>query len=318
MSISSNHKCICKLIVIIVMFDLVQCWKIGDTVDDIMTSLADNISDIVTTPVQEVEDTKTVMLLCQSNGKEHFFLFWQLPVDDIIVGPTNTFDNFKYDYEILSGNLTVRRVSNEDEGVYHCVSKGVENDDITARPVRMVVKKDSAEEKGAVNNQSNNNVGDIINEIAERQKRANNIIIYKLNESDNELSQVKTIIQDLSLNVNTNNIKIFRLAVQFTDTRAIFPKFMSGFTCGYCKLQTSNTLPESWELISNHNCLNNNNLAIDENNMVHLDEDDGNNPLEEYNQRKPTINVLEEVSQNIETKSSGVAKPSGSTTFRPI
>ncbi|KAF5281540.1 hypothetical protein FQA39_LY05075 [Lamprigera yunnana] len=62
-----------------------------------------------------------------------------------------------------------------------------------------------------VNNQSNNNVGDIINEIAERQKRANNIIIYKLNESDNELSQVKTIIQDLSLNVNTNNIKIFRL-----------------------------------------------------------------------------------------------------------
>ncbi|KAF5288145.1 hypothetical protein FQA39_LY15489 [Lamprigera yunnana] len=31
---------------------------------------------------------------------------------------------------------------------------------------------------------------------------------------------------------------------------------------------------------------------------------DGNNPLEEYNQRQPTINVLEEVSQNIETKSS--------------
>ncbi|KAF5269722.1 hypothetical protein FQA39_LY08645 [Lamprigera yunnana] len=79
---------------------------------------------------------------------------------------------------------------------------------------------------------------------------------------------------------------------------------MSGFTCGYCKLQTPNTLPESWELISNHNCLNNNNLAIDENNMVYLDEDDGNNPLEEYNQRQPTINVLEEVSHNIETKSS--------------
>ncbi|KAF5280754.1 hypothetical protein FQA39_LY17978 [Lamprigera yunnana] len=79
---------------------------------------------------------------------------------------------------------------------------------------------------------------------------------------------------------------------------------MSEFTCGYCKLQTPNTLPESWELISNHNCLNNNHLAIDENNMVHLDEDDGNNPLEEYNQRQPTINVLEEVSQNIETKSS--------------
>ncbi|KAF5277522.1 hypothetical protein FQA39_LY18476 [Lamprigera yunnana] len=76
---------------------------------------------------------------------------------------------------------------------------------------------------------------------------------------------------------------------------------MSGFTCGYCKLQTPNTLPESWELISNHNCLNNNNLAIDENNIVYLDEE---NPLEEYNKRQPTINVLKEVSQNIETKSS--------------
>ncbi|KAF5304257.1 hypothetical protein FQA39_LY09784 [Lamprigera yunnana] len=62
------------------------------------------------------------------------------------------------------------------------------------------------------------------------------------------------------------------LAVQFTDTHAIFSKFMSGFTCGYCKLQTPNTLPENWELISNHNCLNKNNFAIDENNMVYLDE----------------------------------------------
>lgn len=114
----------------------------GETVNDIMTSFADAINETNVVPLEEFEFSKTVILLCRSNGKEHFFMFWQLPKDDIIVGPSNDFDTFKYDYEILSGNLTIRQISFQEEGIYHCVSKGVINNDINVQPVRVKIKTD--------------------------------------------------------------------------------------------------------------------------------------------------------------------------------
>ncbi|KAB0802960.1 hypothetical protein PPYR_05146 [Photinus pyralis] len=114
-----------------------------ETVNDIMTSLADAINITNVIPEEEFEHSKTVILLCRSNGKEHLFMFWQLPKDDLIVGPSNNFDTYKYDYEILSGNLTIRRISFEEEGIYHCVSKGVVSNDINVQPILVKIKTDS-------------------------------------------------------------------------------------------------------------------------------------------------------------------------------
>ncbi|KAK4880952.1 hypothetical protein RN001_004271 [Aquatica leii] len=59
------------------------------------------------------------------------------------------------------------------------------------------------------NNQ--NSIETIINEISERQRRENNIIIHKLAESQDDMIVTKNIIQSLELNINTENIKIRRI-----------------------------------------------------------------------------------------------------------
>ncbi|KAF5302470.1 hypothetical protein FQR65_LT08560 [Abscondita terminalis] len=113
----------------------------GETVNDVMTSLADNLNDTNNVTVQEIDKSDTVVLLCRSNDKEHFFMFWLLPKDNLIVGPSNDFDNLKYDYEILSGNLTIRHVSEEEEGMYYCLSEGVHDNNVNIRSVRIVLIK---------------------------------------------------------------------------------------------------------------------------------------------------------------------------------
>lgn len=57
--------------------------------------------------LQEVQYGKTAILKCHSNDADHNFLFWKLKSDDI-VGPGTNYDKYKYDYEVLSGNLTIR------------------------------------------------------------------------------------------------------------------------------------------------------------------------------------------------------------------
>ncbi|KAK4881676.1 hypothetical protein RN001_004995 [Aquatica leii] len=135
-----------RIVLIINVLSLVLCLKIGETANDIMTSLADNLNDTDKLPVQEIDNSKSIVLLCRSNDKQHLFMYWLLPKDDVIVGPANKFDSVKYDYEILSGNLTIRRVTKEEEGIYHCVSKGVHNNDVNIRSVRMVVNKPGSTE----------------------------------------------------------------------------------------------------------------------------------------------------------------------------
>lgn len=50
---------------------------------------------------------KTAILKCNSNDEYYNFLFWMTPKKSM-VGPYNDFDERKYDYEVLSGNLTIR------------------------------------------------------------------------------------------------------------------------------------------------------------------------------------------------------------------
>lgn len=56
--------------------------------------------------VQIVPYGKAAVLKCKSNDKDHNFLFWQ--ADNNMIGPYNNFDQRKYDYEVLSGNLTIK------------------------------------------------------------------------------------------------------------------------------------------------------------------------------------------------------------------
>ncbi|KAJ3619603.1 hypothetical protein MTP99_005271 [Tenebrio molitor] len=92
---------------------------------------------LVQVPVGE-----TVTLMCQSNDENHNFFYWYLNEKNIIVGPSNTYDIGKFKYEVLSGNLTIKAVSKNEEGVYNCVSRGVADDDVNIRSVRMVVQGD--------------------------------------------------------------------------------------------------------------------------------------------------------------------------------
>lgn len=57
--------------------------------------------------IQEVPYGKTAILKCHSNDQDHIFMFWQLATADV-VGPGTKYNKYKYDYEVLSGNLTIR------------------------------------------------------------------------------------------------------------------------------------------------------------------------------------------------------------------
>lgn len=59
--------------------------------------------------------------------------------------------------------------------------------------------------------ENTNDPEEIINEISERQKRAKNIIIYKLEESNNDTAKTKEIINMIAPDVDTSNIKLLRL-----------------------------------------------------------------------------------------------------------
>lgn len=52
---------------------------------------------------------QNVILQCQSNDENHNFDFWIVENQQVIIGPSNTnYDIRKFNYEILTGNLTVR------------------------------------------------------------------------------------------------------------------------------------------------------------------------------------------------------------------
>lgn len=58
--------------------------------------------------VRTAADGSTVILKCMSNDNAHNFQYWHLVNKGLIIGPANYFDNAKFKYEILSGNLTIK------------------------------------------------------------------------------------------------------------------------------------------------------------------------------------------------------------------
>ena len=87
--------CQIRLIALIVLFQLNQ----------IMTS---NFQNETISLIQNlvVIRQNTVTIPCHSNYGDYNFRFWILANRDV-VGPFNNFNNSKFDYEILSGNLFI-------------------------------------------------------------------------------------------------------------------------------------------------------------------------------------------------------------------
>ncbi|XP_066252615.1 uncharacterized protein [Euwallacea similis] len=83
-----------------------------------------------------------VILRCRSNDETHNFLYWHLINKGVIIGPANDYDIAKFRYEILSGNLKIKGISKQEEGLYECVSRAVIGEDLNIRVVRMVVQND--------------------------------------------------------------------------------------------------------------------------------------------------------------------------------
>ncbi|KAF7996274.1 hypothetical protein HCN44_001906 [Aphidius gifuensis] len=70
---------------------------------------------------------QTVVLPCQYIGNHHRFMIWQFPDDLKIIGPQNSFDQKKYNYKVLSGELFIKNVTVEDAGDYKCLTQGIAN-----------------------------------------------------------------------------------------------------------------------------------------------------------------------------------------------
>lgn len=65
-------------------------------------------NDKSTVIVEPVPFGGVATLSCHSNDQNHTFLYWHLSDQNTIVGPGNGFNRYKYQYEVLSGNLTIQ------------------------------------------------------------------------------------------------------------------------------------------------------------------------------------------------------------------
>ncbi|KAF7286718.1 hypothetical protein GWI33_004342 [Rhynchophorus ferrugineus] len=84
-----------------------------------------------------------VVLTCLSNDAAHVFQYWHIVNKGVVIGPGNAYDEAKYRYHVLSGNLTIKAVTKHEEGIYECVSKKINNegiDNINIKVVRIVVQ----------------------------------------------------------------------------------------------------------------------------------------------------------------------------------
>lgn len=66
-----------------------------------------NLADASIT-VTQVSAGHLAELPCLSNDDHHRFMFWQLTDDRAIIGPGNSMDENKYNYEVLTGKLFIR------------------------------------------------------------------------------------------------------------------------------------------------------------------------------------------------------------------
>ncbi|CAH1154859.1 unnamed protein product [Phaedon cochleariae] len=98
--------------------------------------------------LEEVPFGETVVLKCRSNIGDYNFDYWLVNNGADIIGPSNEdYDNTRYKYEVLSGNLTVVSVSQQEEGLYSCVSKAIRGNNIKIERVKMLVLQVDFEEE---------------------------------------------------------------------------------------------------------------------------------------------------------------------------
>lgn len=115
--------------------------------DDITTSLKSikmplgnyNFGNVKNLVVTEVPAGSTAVLNCESNDYAHNFMFWMLDKNTVI-GPGNDYDERKYKYEVLSGKLHISSVTPSESGNYKCISRNLDNTDISIGEVEMIVK----------------------------------------------------------------------------------------------------------------------------------------------------------------------------------
>lgn len=114
--------------------------------------------------VKEINVGRLVELPCLSNDDNHRFMFWQMSDEKSVVGPGNPVDTHKYNYDVLTGKLTIRvnefscssqfrrifmqfsifqSASTAESGFYKCISRGLlDNSAINIRAVELVVRRD--------------------------------------------------------------------------------------------------------------------------------------------------------------------------------
>ncbi|EFN82150.1 uncharacterized protein LOC105185375 [Harpegnathos saltator] len=100
---------------------------------------SESIDDVT---VKEVTAGHLAELPCLSIDDHHRFMFWQFGNNDVI-GPGNSLNEKKYNYEVLTGKLMIRGVSTAESGFYKCVSRGLfDESSFKIHSVELVVKKD--------------------------------------------------------------------------------------------------------------------------------------------------------------------------------
>ncbi|XP_045469402.1 uncharacterized protein LOC123677036 [Harmonia axyridis] len=101
--------------------------------------------------VREFLAGQNAVLGCGSVDKEHNFEYWLHIVSKNAIGPKFDFNNVKYGYEVLSGNLTIRNTNRHDAGFYTCVSKGVKSDSTKITTIKVSVVGDIGDPEKEVN-----------------------------------------------------------------------------------------------------------------------------------------------------------------------
>ncbi|GLV41039.1 hypothetical protein CBL_04563 [Carabus blaptoides fortunei] len=105
--------------------------------------------------IHEANPGESVILHCSSNDKTHNFMFWHFIKNGIVIGPRNDFNTNKYQFEVLTGNLTIRGLTNREAGLYSCISDGLTRRDILVSSIKLHIKSDGHEAQSLHNGNAN-------------------------------------------------------------------------------------------------------------------------------------------------------------------
>ncbi|XP_072384076.1 uncharacterized protein [Diabrotica undecimpunctata] len=91
---------------------------------------------------QEVSVGETAILTCKSRNHNYSFDFWMLDNNAIIGIANQGFDNKTFSLESVTGDLTIRTISKEQEGLYACISRNTTTGEIKVERIKVIVDQD--------------------------------------------------------------------------------------------------------------------------------------------------------------------------------